>query len=319
MKILWIYNQHHPSVEYDHWLHMHFAEYFNKIEGMNLKAYGINLHNYSFSIPYKSFKQLKDIYKEYEFDVVIVNTKGRCYDYYNPFSDQFGEYWLPADFSIWNKTPKIMIEEDYQYEKNNLWYIESGFDILINRHYSNHLKAEAKKDIKCIWLPFSVDINTFKPRHKVFNNQVCFIGNYEHEIYEDRRKVMEILSKEGLGYNYGPTITHEKYINKLGSYTVGFCGVTNFNLTPSKIFEIIASGSVLLINNPIESGVNKLFQSDEYETFKPDYSDLVNVTKNLLENADYRNAIAFKGLKAINEKHTHEIRIKELIEKIKKI
>lgn len=334
MKILWIYNQHHSSLEYDHWLHMHFAEYFNKIDGIELRSYGTNLQNYSSSLEYNKDKTLSDIYKEFNFDIIIVNTKGRCFDYYDPYKEIYGECLLPVDFKEWNKNQKIIIEEDYQYEteSGHKWYTEH-FDLLINRHKSNHTIASSRGGIKCEWMPFSVDVNTFKPskeidfcedRRNKSNriNKVCFLGNSDHEIYSDRREAIGLLEAEGLIDNFGASRTNDEYIKTLQSYKMALCGVSTCDLTPSKIFEIVACGAFLVVNptslgRDDKTGIQELLPCAfaDYNEF----DNIVTTVKLFFNESWYMNSRIERGLWWIESKHKHEIRINQLIEMIKKL
>jgi hypothetical protein len=344
MKILWIYNQHNPSLEYDHFLHMDFVryihhhldfvEYFDKdskiLNEIQIKAYGANLTHYSdISLKYSKERTLRDVYLEYPFDIVIVNTKGRCFAYYSitPEKEDGRDSYLPPDFKEFNLAPKVMIEEDYQYEHNNNWYISQGFKAILHRHYSNHLKCEKFKDIKSVFFPFSVNTEIFRPA-SIEHERVCFCGNSDHEIYQDRKEMIDRLKESYrkdstaidsycLIDDFKATKRFDEYIRTLQSYTASLCGVTIYNLTPSKLFEILACGSVLITNNVSKSGVDQLFSSSSYVTFQSNYSDYVKNVKRVLLEPEYALSLRNSGLKDIRNKHTHNIRIKELLNILK--
>ena len=81
------------------------------------------------------------------------------------------------------------------------------FDLLLQRHYSNVDRALRMKryllPIDIMWFPFSVNTEIFNPSNKERINKICFIGNYEHEIYGDRREAIRLLSRVGLLDNFG--------------------------------------------------------------------------------------------------------------------
>ena len=79
----------------------------------------------------------------------------------------------------------------------------------------------------------------------------------------------------------------------------------------------MSSGSVLLTNR--FSGMEKLFPQRAYCLYKNDCSDIVEKAKKIIGDSDYRNEIVQKGRKCILEKHTNNIRAKELISILEKL
>ena len=160
MNILWMY-QFKEEYSFDSWLHMKFAEAIDRIGYCNLKVYGLAVHNAYPKIslcPYNENLRLTDLHNMYKFDVIIVDAKSRCFRHYNPKKSEAEGCWLPKDFSSWTRTPKIMYEEDGHYESNGEWYKSMGFDLLLQRHYSQTLREWG---IPTKFLPFSVDTSEF--------------------------------------------------------------------------------------------------------------------------------------------------------------
>ena len=163
-KILWLY-LYNPDVNYDHWFHADFAKAISEYPGVELKCYGFEMEKKypEMSIPYDENKLFSDIKREFDFDIIISNTKSRMFKYYTPpvlHIEERRNCWLPIDFPKWNKTPKISLEEDYHYEVSDSWYVENNVDLLLQRHWS---QAQRKETIKKIWFPFSVDNRVFSP------------------------------------------------------------------------------------------------------------------------------------------------------------
>ena len=131
LKILWLY-KYIPTCDYDHHLHMSYAKFVSFTPGVTLKAYGPDIHLGYPRVCLKPYGMhtLEDLHKIYPFDVVIVNTKSRCFGYYNPKKNDARDCWLPSDFSQWTKTPKIMIEEDAHYEKDFILQKKQGLRYL---------------------------------------------------------------------------------------------------------------------------------------------------------------------------------------------
>ena len=108
-----------------------------------------------------------------------------------------------------------------------------------------------------------------------------------------------------------------RYIKYLQSYLSHLnCGSV-FNIETAKMFEIMACGSVLLTNETDKDGLKDLFYKDSYCTYKEDYSDLIIKVNRIIKDKEYRKYITTRAIKCIGERHTHEIRIKELLKIIK--
>jgi len=135
MKILWLY-KHSDAYTLDKWLHLEYVRYLKRHPGIEIIAYGPNvIENYPDLAPiaYDSTKTLAEIANQFPFDVIIVNTKSRMFDYYSPKQEDARGCWLPRDFKSYPRF-KVMIEEDYHYEPNDDWYAEIGFNLMI-QHY----------------------------------------------------------------------------------------------------------------------------------------------------------------------------------------
>jgi spore maturation protein CgeB len=319
LKILWLY-QFLDHYNHDDWLHMKFAEYIANSGQCELVAYGPGLHeNYRDVAPIKYNQKimLGNLYNELRFDAVIINTKSRCFDYYNPHKQELRGCWLAEDFSAFDKTPKLVLEEDYHYELNDTWYQEQRIDLILQRHYA-HVSRQEKVPMK--WLPFSVDTTIFKPSdtHEKIN-KVCMAGAVngaypERQIISNalqRNQLIDVFSsKEKIGLDY---------VKCLQQYTIALCGSSRYHITPAKLFEIMASGAVLFTSE--EKDLEILFDKDSYITYNINQSEsaIVQKVREILNNINLRDNITSKALKCINEKHTHDVRIKELIKIIEDI
>lgn len=331
MKILWLY-RYAERWNADHWLHMDFAKAISKHNEIKLMAYGHNLEKkYSdlAPIPYNAGILIADLKREFDFDVIILNTKSRMFlNYLPPLS---GDYpykdveirencWLPKDFANWDKTPKIAIEEDYHWEKNDYWYIQMGIKCILQRHYSQSLRQQ---QVKMIWFPFSVDTDVFKPDTEINKiNKICFVGNNDPGYYPHRHRISNILNALDLLViegNLGNKKYDNDYITCLQSYVSHLSSSSRVDITSAKMFEIMSSGSLLFTNNSKNYGLQKLFPSDTYCTYKEDYSDLIEKTNKILFDKDYVKSTTEKAIQCIKEKHTHQIRIGELLNILKGI
>jgi spore maturation protein CgeB len=107
------------------------------------------------------------------------------------------------------------------------------------------------------------------------------------------------------------------YVKCLQEYVSHLSCSSTFKLSTGKMFEIMASGSALLTN--VNDDLPLLFPPGSYFTYKTDGSDIIKVGRKVLDEPDLRNAVAKLGLEAIRTRHTHQVRIEELLAIIKSL
>jgi hypothetical protein len=326
MRILWLY-RHMDSYNFDHWLHMSFAQYMAAYPGVELRAYGPGItaaYPGLSLLPHHKRHTTEQLHALFPFDVAIVNTKSRCFDRYDPFRGEAVGCWLPSGFSAWTKTPKVVIEEDYHYETCDDWYVETGINLILQRHYSQTLR-QAKVPMK--FLPFSVDTTVFNPSrsecphrgkmitlppHSARVNKFAFVGNNAAGVYKYRRDATSKLYDAGLAVSYaGSKKVDGEYVEVLRKYA-GYisCGST-VEICAAKNFEIMASGGVLLTNRFV--GIDEIFDPGSYCSFENDVSDVVAQASRVLSDKRLQVDIRGKSRDCIYNRHTHDIRIKELL------
>lgn len=322
MKILFLY-RYIPGYDYDNHLHMMFADAINRTEGVDLLAYGPNLHfGYPSLTPIAFNKDIniRNLHARFPFDIMVICTKSRAFEYYDPHNDKAEGMWLPSGWDTF-PCPKIVLEEDYHYEKSDDWYQRHNISLILQRHYSQSLRQDK---VPMMWFPFSVDIDMFKPKHSMIcrycqrdnkeprHNKICFAGSTNAGAYLYRNRAIEILKQEKLidsfqrrekvGYNY---------VECLQQYVAHLCCSSIYNLTSAKMFEIMASGSVLLTNE--NADLPLLFEADSYVTYKNDHTDLLEKTRFILNNPEAVERIIDKALLNIKNRHSHTVRINQLI------
>jgi len=318
MKILCFYS-YSDKYDYDNWLHMKFMEVVDKYPGIEVVCYGPGLeikHPEIVPIRFDPKLSMSELCKRLQPDVVIVMTKSRMFEGYNPhecrtYERQHSNCWMPYGFGKFDIL-KIVLEEDYHYEIDDRWYQETGIDLILQRH---HCAVKRQQKVKMQWFPFSVDIDVFYPGVRERKAKVCFAGSV-NRFYPKRALAITVLGRENLIDIYD---SKEKvgtsYISALQNYRCHLSGSSIFGITPAKMFEIMACGSVLLTNR--EKHFEEIFDEGSYVVFDGD--DVVERTRKVLNDQDYRREIVSNALACIMERHTHQIRIEELLHIIKNI
>lgn len=318
IKILWLYKDI-PHRRYIQWFHLDFAKSIGQQKDVELKMYGWRLEQVKelkkwILKPYKPHITIKHLKSIFDFDVIIIDCYGRLFK-----DSHFKDSWMPSDFNKFKGTPKVLIEGDYHNIRIPNELSKMGINLILHRHLSNVIKS--KKDlpnIKSLWLPCSVDDTIFKPNPEIERQKyIYFIGAIKWTPYIYRREVVKRLEKAKLIKICKVTKRGYDYPKCLQSYVSYLNGSTTRNIASAKMFEIMASGGVLLTDESNDYGLRELFYEDSYCTYKRDGSDIVEIAKKIIGDDDYRNYITKRAIKCIKERHTHEIRARQLIDIIK--
>lgn len=318
IKILWLY-KYLPNYDFDNWLHMKFAEVIRKHSDLfEIECYGPDIHvGYAPMTKWRYNPEISmnDLKKDFDYDVVISNTKSRMYFNYDPHPASYvaeGD-WTPKGFDTCS-VPKVMLEEDAHYEKDGRWYQQHRYNLIIQRHYIHTLKDWG---IPTVWLPFSVDIDTFKPFEEgeegshIPANKIAFIGSANSTAYKPRWDAMHLLNTKGYIdiLRYGE-MKGLNYVKALKTY-VGFLSCASiYKLTSAKMFEIMSAGGALLTNKNID--LQYLFPDDIFYTYHPDNYDVVEIANNMLKNREETDKKRMKGMLFVREHHNHTVRINQL-------
>jgi hypothetical protein len=310
MRILWLY-KYLRSYDFDNWLHLKFVEWMHKHPDVEVMCYGPDIHMgypHLTNLKYNPSLTAQDIKKHFDYDVMIFNTKSRMFMEYNPHENVAYKQWLPPGFTSVD-VPRIVIEEDYHYEKDDKWYVDQKMDLILQRHWSQSLRQQ---QVPMQWLPFSVDVETFHPGPERRAPRICFAGSTNVTAYSIRNNAMEMLKRHNMidifsrKEKIGP-----KYPQCLREWVSHLCCSSVYKLSSAKMFEIMASGSVLLTSE--NDDLPLLFPEGSYATYKPDCSNVVAAAREVLSNKGRRDDIVGKGLAAINARHTHKQRVDDLL------
>ena len=321
LKILLFY-RYDRYYNKDEWLHLHFAKAISEHPEIELKIYGLyieDIYPNLMLMPYSSSIVMEDILKKFSPDVIIGMTKARLFREYNPKQSFKGNLWLPSGWHNARAIPKIILEEDYFCEENDDWYKEYNIDLILQRHYSQAIREVTfDEKPKHIWFPFSVDAEIFKPNKELRKNRICFVGANGATYYIHRRKAINCLRTNNapLDIFANNEKIGKEYIKCLQEYDCHLNGSLIYNTTPAKMFEIMACGSVLLTSE--NEDLKLLFDEGSYVTYNEYCSDLLAKANKILKDETYRNNIIEKALRSIQSRHTHKIRVNELLDIIKR-
>jgi len=247
-------------------------------------------------ILYKS----KDLYEKYKPDVMM------CHAQHNLLNGFFKN--IPC--------LKVIISVDFWkiVEKNRFDFYESNdFDVVFYRGFIPK-KYKTKIGVPVIWLPWCADTKEFYPLENFDEKikKVGFVGTCNNA-YKIRKNAIETLYKNNLIKNHGRVL--KEYPEILRKYVCMLSSVEK-DYIYAKTFEIMASGSIPLINS-INEDEKTLFDSNCYILYNKDMTDIVKNTKEVLFNKELSMEMSKNAVNEIREKHTDDIRINQLYQHIK--
>jgi len=234
------------------------------------------------------------------------------------------------------KIPKAFIVEEMHHP---IWQeIENGvkfkFDFLFHKYYNalydKHPKIKNKFG-NVIYLPHCVNHNVFKPSSfKMID--VLLTGVVHQKVYPIRFKANSHLSKKkyftriARPADKSPNIIKKnddrwpigkQYADLLSISKISITGGSKLHYPVMKFFEILSSGSLLVSDYFKELGTLGFEPGKNMVKIKcgsPEQLD--KQMRDLLNDVDKRCEIANNGRKLILERHTVDIRAKQLIDSL---
>jgi len=324
MRILWI--DHFSRVnKCDKWLHTDFALEVKKYVD-DLFIYGPNMYEMFkgdksiVPIPFNFSLTMEYIIDKLKIDVIILNTRAAAYhpNYFpvSLFPDRNGDVgycWLPLDFATY-PIRKICIEEDFHYEASYDWHRSMGITVVLQKHFSQSLRMQT---VPVEFFPFSVDTSIFTPYYGARKNKFCFVGASSPDCYPQRFVAHTMLQRSNIIDVFrSRERVFDDYIKCMHEYVSHVSCGSKYNLTSAKTFEIMACGSVLFTNK--FTGIETVLDEGSYITYENDWRDLSDKANQILRDESLRKSVVDRAIHCINTRHTHEIRIKELLAFIEK-
>jgi len=205
--------------------------------------------------------------------------------------------------------------------------------------------------VKVLFYPFSVDASVFYDRGLPKEYDVTNIGVLLHKFYPLRRRIHDYFTdkapynmrrdhsaksrfkqrtvvKKGIKYHYSTArgMNYSKEINRSKIFATGI-GSIGLGGVMQKFFEVLACNTLLLSNVPRDAkalGFKPGVNFAEINSYPKAISQVIDEVflkpiTYFLNHPGKAQAIAKRGHDLVHSKHTHEIRAKEIINKISRI
>ena len=209
-----------------------------------------------------------------------------------------------------------------------------GIDLVLKSHdYHNTSEWGHKLNnlgVPVEWYPFSIDPEIFYDRKLQRIYDVCNIGqmttqNYPiryamHQMFKDQNKIKYIgaLPRHLMAEEYSSTICQSK---------IFATDCTSHRFAVPKLTEVMGCNTLLICNPPRSADVLGMKAGTNFVDFAEPAMQACDVNKQKIEDTiEYYldnwesegRKIAQKGYEFVHSRHTHDIRAKEIIDKISK-
>lgn len=234
--------------------------------------------------------------------------------------------------------PKVHWTCDYFYWMYKIedWFIKKCKpDLVLLTNIPLVDRMSSRKGINTRLLPFSVNIDVFKPKDMDQSISVSAVMHADGNYYQREdilRYVSEIEGSYTLKALGQRKLLHDKYVNlhvesKIAIvgcrfYLHGYGGKKHdrvdpteeyFTFLPRKTIEIPACGALLLTQNN-EDLESMGFRHLENCIIFDHPSEIPGIVEDLLRQDELRQKIAGAGLKLVTEKHSDKIRVQQFTE-----
>ena len=258
-----------------------------------------------------AFQQLG--HKVEHFDLNSLKDIPKTYDLYLRTDDGYYNFIWPQD--IKERSTYWICDTHLKKPAKKMRKLSHSFGKCFFAHYTSGIKTLSKiKNFSedFYWLPFACDPQIHASLQKKVNIEpiydIAFVGNEGniprkfilHELrerytksyigYADFRKMGTVYSYSKIGFNYS--------IN---------------NDLNSRIFEIMATGRMLITNNINDSKFLELFKNRENIVVYNNVEELFSLIEYYLKHEDEREAIALKGQNLVLSQHTYLHRAQEIL------
>ena len=221
----------------------------------------------------------------------------------------------------------IMLPEVYEFLRSG------GAHLVLKSHdyYNTSEYGQRLKDlnIPVEWYPHSIDPRLFYDRKLPKIYDVTNIGQFTTQHYPLRYRAHEVLSNQTeIKYMSSPTkyIYGEEYAKIINQSKMFLTDTSSFRFAVPKLYEIMASNTLLMTTAPRSAGIIGLKDGLNYVEIKDMAPEASRVNVNsfmepiryYLQHPDETAQIAQRGHDLVHSKHTHDIRAQEMIKTFEK-
>jgi len=224
------------------------------------------------------------------------------------------------------KVPRVHIAVDYfpvgggsgTYERNHRLFRRDKYNLyfgVVGDIVKNLVKNGVCK--KAFLLPFSIDTNIYNNLNLKKDIDVFAVFSTGNNIYPNRERIQRFIKSMNGVSTFTKKVVHRRYINMINRSKLCITSNNKFRSLSIKYYEIMACGSLLLADEPEDLNTLGFVNGEHLILYTNNLKDLKNKIKYCLSHDKEREEIANNGMKFIREKHSNEIRVKQMTEIIR--
>jgi hypothetical protein len=216
----------------------------------------------------------------------------------------------------------VYVEDVHSLKDFRSSVIKNNITHIFNCYRDAFVKKYPQFAERLIWLPHHVDLNLFKDLAEPKDIPMLMMGAINYHYYPLRYKILRTLSdNQDFVYHRHPgyrnisdkedIFVRERYVKEINRAKIFFTCDSKYKYPVKKYYEVLACKTLLLAPDSQEL----------YDLGFRDGENFVSINKhNFLEKAEYylsndqeRDRIANNGYNLVREKHSTQIRAKELV------
>jgi spore maturation protein CgeB len=197
-------------------------------------------------------------------------------------------------------------------------HIKLKYLLKIAPHY-DYVFCAQKRDVdifkevnpKSYWLPYAADSTIYKPYDVNIIYDLVFVGNFIPGLHDERIKLLDRLKK-----NFNIAIFQNVWLDKVARIYSSSKMIFNRSINGDlnmRVFEAMACGRLLITD--MANGILDIFENKKHMVIYNN-SDLEEIVRYYLANEDERAKIAKAGMEEVRQKHTYDVRLKEMLKHV---
>ncbi len=187
----------------------------------------------------------------------------------------------------------------------HLEYAEN-YDVVFTAHKPAVEMLKERGIENVFWMPPACDPDLHEKKADEKKYDIGFVGSSNPER-------VHLLNELGQRFNtYYERCFLERMAEVYSQSKVVFHKSVNDGLA-MRVFEVLASGSMLLTDEAKGSGLTDLFQDKEHIVIYRNEKELMELAGYYLKNDDERKKIAAEGMRKVLNEHTYHHRVRDMV------
>ncbi|WP_286163048.1 glycosyltransferase [Bacillus sp. es.034] len=222
----------------------------------------------------------------------------------------------------------VYVEDVHSLDKFNYHVTVNNIKHIFNCYRDAFIRVHPKLVNRMIWMPHHIDLNLFKDMNQPKSIPMLMMGATKKSIYPLRHDILTSLSNHPQfvyhphpGYrnisNRENLFIRERYVQEVNKAKLFFTCDSIYKYPVKKYFEVLGCNTLLLASDSKELRDLGFIPGENFVAINQ--NDFLKKAKYYLYNKSERQRISTNGYNMVRNKHSTQIRAKELTIAIKRI